>query len=90
MLENNTCSGNQRGIRLEDSLKNTVYHNNLAKNKQNALDNGENFWKENYWSDYKGKDANGDGIGDTPYRIPGGKATDNRPLMKPYQPPARA
>lgn len=36
----------------------------------------------NYWSDYMGSDANGDGIGDTPYSIDGDK--DNYPLMTPW------
>ena len=37
----------------------------------------------NYWSDYAGVDANGDGIGDTPYVILNGGA-DNYPLMTPH------
>jgi parallel beta-helix repeat protein len=36
----------------------------------------------NFWSDYKGTDADGDGIGDTPYFLYGNNA-DNYPLMKP-------
>ena len=35
----------------------------------------------NYWEDYLGVDANDDGIGDTPYDIPGGEGVqDNFPI----------
>jgi len=37
----------------------------------------------NYWSDYTGSDANGDGIGDTPYSID--EDRDNYPLMKRFE-----
>ncbi len=40
-----------------------------------------NFISGNYWSDYSGKDQNGDGIGDTPYVIDANNQ-DNFPLMK--------
>ena len=37
----------------------------------------------NYWDDYTGSDDDGDGIGDTPYSIPGGDNRDFYPLMYP-------
>jgi len=45
-----------------------------------------NYWdngtKGNYWSDYTGADANGDGVGDTAYYLYENNQ-DNYPLMKP-------
>jgi parallel beta-helix repeat protein len=37
----------------------------------------------NYWDDYKGRDANDNGIGDTPYSINSDK--DDYPLMEPWE-----
>ena len=40
----------------------------------------------NYWSDYTGSDADGDGIGDTPYSIRSdADDADNYPLMQPFE-----
>ena len=71
------------------SSSNTFYHNNFINNSQNGLDpSGGNIWDNgsagNYWDEYRGMDANGDGIGDTPYPIPGNLSSDVYPLMKPF------
>jgi nitrous oxidase accessory protein NosD len=47
----------------------------------NTLDNGKTG---NYWDTYTGIDANGDGIGDTPYQV-FGNMTDHYPLMEPFK-----
>jgi parallel beta-helix repeat protein len=66
---------------------NLVYHNNffISSNNFGPFPTG-NTWdlngEGNYWSTYRGKDANLDGIGDTPY--PGnGTIVDNYPFMRP-------
>jgi parallel beta-helix repeat protein len=66
---------------------NLIFNNTFIDNiYANAYDDGtSNQWDNgtigNYWSDYPGVDANDDGIGDTPYDIPGtASSQDNFPI----------
>jgi len=70
------------------TLNNTFYHNNFANNTLHVdvLYSLVNYWdndKGDYWSDYKGTDNNGSGIGGTPYVIDGDNQ-DNFPIMNPF------
>jgi len=73
---------------------NVIFHNRFINNsypwlgQYNAVDgSGPNYWynpdlKEgNYWDDYTGIDENKDGIGDTPYDIPGLNSQDLYPII---------
>jgi parallel beta-helix repeat protein len=72
---------------------NMFYHNNFMNNYMNLVYSWNagmgniNFWDNgiegNYWSDYSGVDANGDGIGDTSYLIYY-RNVDRYPLMAPF------
>jgi nitrous oxidase accessory protein NosD len=90
------CS-NAVSMSSDDSFlirNNTVYHNNFVNNTEPLLLLGNasqsvNFWDYgkvgNYWSGYNGADANGDGIGDTPFTVDAFNV-DRYPLMQPYVP----
>ncbi len=71
-LINNSLYLNDIGVYLNGSSNNTLYENEFI-NFLNAVDEGNNVWSSssagNFWNDYNGTDADGNGIGDTPYVI---------------------
>jgi len=84
---NNIQSNGMNGIFFTSSSSgNTIYLNDFSDNSDsNARDLGSNNWdyssQGNYWDDYSGVDESPeDGIGDTPYSIPGGSNKDSYPL----------
>jgi nitrous oxidase accessory protein NosD len=110
---NNTIFGNYIANNLLDTIEltewvvnNTFYGNTFATDfKIRFNDAGTTFWDNgtigNYWGDYNGTDANGDGIGDSPYIVIGVKwdndvggdvsvvvGQDDYPLMAPYEIPS--
>jgi parallel beta-helix repeat protein len=78
-IYSNTITGNDYGIHIAQEIQssgNYFYLNDLKNNIKNAEDPHTNYWsyssQGNYWDDYNNYDSNNDGIGDTPYDIPGG------------------
>ncbi|MCZ7654874.1 MAG: right-handed parallel beta-helix repeat-containing protein [Rhodocyclaceae bacterium] len=58
--------GEKGGHRIEANR----FENNLTQVAVSAAGAGEaNLWRGNAWSDYRGFDRDGDGIGDTPHEI---------------------
>jgi parallel beta-helix repeat protein len=71
-LTNNSLYMNGIGMYFNGSSGNTIYLNDFF-NFFNAEDEGTNTWNSstagNMWNDYNGTDADGNGIGDTPYVV---------------------
>jgi parallel beta-helix repeat protein len=87
-LLENLIANNSVGLWIWDSSDNTVCRNSFLSNtiQVSLHDSPDNRWdgglEGNYWSDYNGADANGDGIGDIPYVIDETNQ-DKLPLVKP-------
>jgi len=88
-ISENNITANEHSIHLVGNVtSNSIYHNNLVDNTV-QVGQQSNVWDDgypsggNYWSSYTGVDANGDGIGDTPYLI-NENNQDRYPLISPW------
>lgn len=87
LVTGNVVMDNFHGLQISDVGSALIYGNDIVNNTYQAYQGNSNVtWdylgSGNYWSDYIGLDSNGDGIGDTPYQVPGG-GVDNHPLIAP-------
>jgi len=87
---NDISANSEYGIELYYASNNRIFHNNFRENLNHIyVEYSTNNWDNgypsggNYWDDYSGVDAGGDGIGDTPYVIDENNQ-DRYPLMKPW------
>lgn len=74
-LTGNVFGANQIGVLLMPNVRRAAVEGNdfLENEEQVAFggaggDPAANLWRGNHWSDYAGYDADGDGVGEVPYR----------------------
>ena len=84
VIDGNAIAKNHYGVvMMVGSNENKAYGNSFIDNGTNGLDQRHlNTWtgeSGNYWSDYTGQDADGDGVGDQAYNA----LYDPHPLMAP-------
>jgi len=90
VFEENYVSSNPVGVQTQAAF--ALSHNNFVNNdlQVEVLDDKMYFWhmdngeEGNFWSNYRGTDADGDGIGDTPFNI-FQNCSDRYPLMSPVK-----
>lgn len=70
---------------IDSSKHNVITFNSLIRGNDSepghVFDQCNNTWDYNFYSEYNGTDANGDGIGDIPFFIPSGSNVDMHPRM---------
>jgi len=86
----NNIKGNKVGLKMRDAWDIKVYLNNFVENENHIIiEEGLGLIsfdiEGNYWSDYCGVDLDGDGVGETIYRI-SQRYKDAHPLVAPYSP----
>lgn len=71
----NRFVGNDNGVELMPNVERAEFDGNgFEENGEQVAwagrggETGANQWRGNYWSDYRGYDGDGDGVGDLPYR----------------------
>lgn len=78
VLTGNVIAGNEVGLALQSNALLTLTENRIAENLTDVRALGRQLapattWSKegrgNSWSQYRGYDANGDGIGDVPHRV---------------------
>ncbi|MFA6000631.1 MAG: NosD domain-containing protein [Thermoleophilia bacterium] len=79
-VKNNTISGNQWGVWVNQAGSNSIINNNFINNATQAemSGSGATIFSSpetggNFYSDWTIPDANGDGFVDSPYILPGGQ-----------------
>jgi nitrous oxidase accessory protein len=74
IFKHNVIGYNDTGVYVWPSargnqfLGNTLIENGEQVSAEGAVTAGLNVWRGNFWSDYRGFDIDGDGVGDRPYR----------------------
>jgi nitrous oxidase accessory protein len=99
-FQTNLFAFNDVGVILLPAVRGNTFENNTfwENVEQVAVQGGgtpgQNLWQGNYWSDYTGFDADGDGRGDVPYRSERffENLTDREPRLRAliYSPAAQA
>lgn len=95
-VRGNVFALNDIGLSLTNIQRNSFWENIFRDNAQQVSVVGGgisrgNQWalagRGNYWSDYRGFDANGDGVGDMPHRVEAlfGELMDRRPELRVFQ-----